>query len=90
MTFLDLLPGILIVVTGACFICLLRALRGPTAPDRVVAIDAITALSCAIMVILGVLYRESFYLDVALVYAFLSFLGTIAVAKYLEGRGLET
>jgi multicomponent Na+:H+ antiporter subunit F len=63
---------------------------GPTAPDRVVAIDALTAITAAILVLLGVFYRESFFLDVALVYAFLSFLGTVAISKYLEGRGLES
>jgi multicomponent Na+:H+ antiporter subunit F len=39
-----------------------------------------------VLVILGVLYEASFFLDVALVYAMLAFLGTLAIAKYLEGR----
>ncbi len=79
-----------IIVLGAILICAIRAILGPTAPDRVVAIDGITALMIAFLVILGVYYRASIYLDVALVYAFLAFLGTLAIAKYLEGRGLET
>jgi len=85
-----ILPGIIIVLAGACLFCLVRAVLGPTAPDRVVAIDALTAIISAALVLLGVFYRESFFLDVALVYAFLSFLGTVAISKYLEGRGLES
>lgn len=85
-----ILPGIIIVLAGACLFCIVRAVLGPTAPDRVVAIDALTAIIAAILVLLGVFYRASFYLDVALVYAFLSFLGTVAISKYLEGRGLES
>ena len=81
-----ILIGILIVLIGACMFCSLRAVLGPTAPDRVVAIDALTSLMVAVLVILGVLYEASFYLDVALVYAILAFLGTLAIAKYLEGR----
>ncbi|KUO40994.1 MAG: cation:proton antiporter [Hadesarchaea archaeon DG-33-1] len=85
-----IIPGIVIVLAGACLFCLLRAALGPTAPDRVIAIDALTSIIVACLVLLGVFYRTSFYLDVALVYAFLAFLGTIAISKYLEGRGLES
>ena len=85
-----ILLGVLIVVFGACLFCALRAALGPTAPDRVVAIDALIALMIGALVILGSYYRATIYLDVALVYAFLAFLGTLAIAKYLEGRGIET
>jgi multicomponent Na+:H+ antiporter subunit F len=81
--------GIVIILAGACLFCLLRATLGPTAPDRVVAIDALTSLVVAGLVLLGVWYRAPIFLDVALVYAFLAFLGTLAVSKYLEGRGLQ-
>ncbi len=85
-----ILLGMVIVIFGACLFCALRAALGPTAPDRVIAIDALVALMVGALVLLGVYYRASIYLDVALVYAFLAFLGTLAIAKYLEGRGIET
>jgi multicomponent Na+:H+ antiporter subunit F len=85
-----ILIGALIAVFGACIICAVRAVLGPTAPDRVVAIDAIVALMTASLVLLGIYYNASIYLDVALVYAFLSFLGTLAIAKYLEGKDVGT
>jgi len=81
-----ILVGILILLIGASLLCSVRGVLGPTAPDRVVAFDAITSLMVAVLVILGVVYEAGFYLDVALVYAMLAFLGTLAIAKYLEGR----
>lgn len=81
---------VLIIIFIACIICALRAALGPTAPDRVVAIDALVALMVGALVLLGIYYRAPIYLDVALVYAFIAFLGTLAIAKYLEGRGIET
>lgn len=82
--------GLLIVLFGACLLCAIRAGLGPTAPDRVVAIDALVSLMVASLVLLGIFYRAPIYLDVALVYAFLAFLGTLAISKYLEGRGVES
>lgn len=72
----------IIVISGA--LCATRALLGPTAPDRIVAIDALVAISVAGMVILGFYYRAQMYLDIAIVYAMLAFIGTLAVAKYIE------
>ena len=81
---------LLSVLFAACILCAVRALLGPTAPDRVVAIDTLSALMVASLVLLGIFYETPIYLDVALVYAFLLFLGTLAISKYLEGRGIET
>lgn len=81
--------AIVIILIGASLLCLIRAGYGPTAPDRIISIDALTSLSTAALVLLGIFYRESIFLDVALVYAFLAFLGTLAISKYLEGKGLE-
>jgi len=90
MIFADLLPWILGVLGVASILCVIRAVLGPTAPDRMVAIDTLTVIVVLILTLLGVYYRASIYLDIALIYAFLNFLGTVALAKYLEGRGLET
>ncbi len=62
-----------------------RAVIGPTVPDRVVALDTINTLTVAIMIILSVAYREIIFVDVAIVYALLSFVATLYIAKYLEG-----
>ncbi|MBN1595177.1 cation:proton antiporter [candidate division FCPU426 bacterium] len=62
----------------------LRLMIGPTAPDRVVALDAINTLVVAILIILGALYRQPVFVDVAIVYALLSFVGTLYIARFLK------
>lgn len=71
----------------AVLLCVIRALQGPTAPDRLVAVDGMITITTALMVLLGLYLGRRIYVDVALVYAVLAFVGVIAVARYLE-RGL--
>lgn len=78
-----------VVLLLPVLICSVRAYLGPSAPDRVVAIDALTSVVVGILSLLAVHYRSSILLDVALVYALLAFVGTLAVSKYLESRRLE-
>ncbi|HEX17024.1 MAG: cation:proton antiporter [Thermoplasmata archaeon] len=63
----------------------LRVILGPTVPDRVVGLDTINTLVIVSMILFGSAYRESIYIDTAIVYALLSFVTTIIIAKYLEG-----
>jgi multicomponent Na+:H+ antiporter subunit F len=64
---------------------LLRMLKGPTASDRAVAVDTITTTVVALLVLLGLVFRRYIYLDVALVYSVLAFVGLVALARFLEG-----
>jgi len=75
------------VVTVAVILALIRAIRGPTSPDRVVAVDIMVTITVALMVLLALFFGRRIYLDVALIYAVLSFVGVIAIARYLD-RGL--
>ena len=75
------------IIGLAIVLCLVRMLRGPTAPDRAVAVDTACTITTALLVILGVLFDKYVYLDVSLVYAILTFVGIIAIARYLE-RGI--
>jgi len=75
------------VITVAVILALIRAVKGPTAPDRVVSVDIMVTITVALMVVLALFFRRRIYLDVALIYAVLSFVGVIAVARYLD-RGL--
>lgn len=65
---------------------MIRLSLGPTAADRMVAIDTLTNLLVVFMVCFGAFYKRGIYLDVALVTAILSFIGTITLARYLEGK----
>jgi len=74
----------LTVIAAAIILCLLRMLKGPTAPDRAVAVDTIATVTTALLVLLGSIFERYVYLDVALVYAVLTFIGSVAIARFLE------
>jgi len=73
----------------ACFLCLYRIAAGPTAPDRTVAIDILGTLIVGFTCIYAVIQKQEFYMNVAIAWALLSFIGTVALAKYLEGRNFD-
>lgn len=72
-----------------CFMCLYRLARGPTAPDRTVAIDILGIVIVGFCAFMAVLTGKDFYINIAITWALLSFIATIALAKYLEGRGFD-
>ena len=63
-----------------------RLVLGPTAPDRVIALDTVNTLVIASMIIFGVVFREIIFVDVAIVYGLLSFVSTLYIAKYIGGE----
>ena len=63
---------------------IIRLVIGPEIVDRVVAIDLLTIIAIAVIALLAHIAGRYIYLDVALVYGLLSFLGVLAVARYLE------
>lgn len=71
----------------ALLLALYRFFSGPSAADRVVAFDVLTIVSITLIALIAYAEGRGIYLDVALVYALLSFLGVIVVARYLE-KGL--
>ncbi len=71
----------------AVVISFVRLLAGPTSADRTVALDGMTIISISIIAAAALLLERFIYLDVALIYALISFLGVVAVARFLE-RGL--
>lgn len=80
-----LLPVLLGIIGAAILLCLLRMVGGPTTVDRAVAVDTTATVTTALLVLLGFAFGRYVYLDVALVYALLTFIGSVAVARYLEG-----
>jgi multicomponent Na+:H+ antiporter subunit F len=78
-----------LVVFLALLLCsimaMIRIIRGPTAPDRLVGLDTINTIVIVLMVVFGAAFNEVIYIDVAIVYALLSFISTLFIAKYLEG-----
>ncbi|MEW5783884.1 MAG: cation:proton antiporter [Bacillota bacterium] len=78
-----------VCVAVLLFLSLYRAAAGPTAPDRVVAINVIGTKTLLIITLIARFYSHDYYLDIAMVYALMSFITTIGVAKYLEKGALE-
>ncbi len=66
-------------------IAAIRFVLGPSGPDRAVALDTLTIISTTLIVLIALFAGRVIYIDIAMVYALLSFLGVIAIARYLEG-----
>ncbi len=77
----------LIFFTITVVICLYRVIKGPTLPDRVVALDMIGVNMLSMIAIISLLQNTTAYLEVILILGILSFIGTIAFSKYIE-RGV--
>ena len=76
----------LLVLMLSSFLCLYRIAKGPTAPDRTVAIDILGTLLVGFCCVFALLYDRDWFMNIAIVWALMSFIGTIALAKYLQGR----
>jgi len=77
---------IIYLLVTAGILCLYRILRGPTAPDRVVALDALVPIIATIMVLFALYQGDGLLLDISIVYAILGFIGTLVISKYLLGE----
>ena len=70
-------------------LCLVRIALGPTAADRIMAIDIFGIVIVSFCAFLTFQTGRNWYLDIAISWSLLNFIGTITLAKYLEGRGLD-
>ena len=68
-----------------CFIAIWRLIKGPTAPDRVVAGDCVDVMTDMALVLVALYSGRGIYLDIAIVTAILGFLSPVLFGKYLEG-----
>jgi len=76
---------VLIALLISIAMAIIRVIKGPTVPDRIVGLDTINTIVIVGMVVFGTAFNEIIYIDVAIVYALLSFISTLFIAKYLEG-----
>ncbi|HEB96274.1 MAG TPA: cation:proton antiporter [Sedimenticola thiotaurini] len=75
----------LLLLGSALLLGLLRLLLGPTAPDRIVTADTLSVIVTAGLAVVALLLLNPVYLDVALIYGLLSFVGVVALARAIEG-----
>jgi multisubunit Na+/H+ antiporter MnhF subunit len=81
---MSLLDLALVIMTLSLLPCLYRIVVGPTIADRVVGLDALTLVIVVILGAYSYVQESPFFLDAALVMAIIGFIGTIAIARYLE------
>jgi len=72
------------LVTVAALLNVYRVIKGPDAPDRVLALDTLYINAIALIVLLGITLQTRMYLESALLIAVMGFVGTVAMAKYLK------
>jgi multicomponent Na+:H+ antiporter subunit F len=75
----------LVISMLGILIATIRLFRGPTAPDRAIALDTMTLISISTIVLVALFAGRVIYLDAAMVYAVLSFIGVVAMARHFEG-----
>ena len=81
-----ILVGSAIVFTVLMLATLIRAILGPRFTDRVVAVNMINTMVLAVIVLLALALEEDFLVDIALVYALLSFLAVVVLSKLVISR----
>jgi multicomponent Na+:H+ antiporter subunit F len=74
----------LVFLAFLSFFSLYRAYSGPSAADRVVAINVLTTKIAMLIVLLSMITEQEIFVDVALIYAMMGFIATICVSKYIE------
>jgi len=81
------LPWVIGAFVVALVLAFGRLLRGPTAPDRILALDTMYVNAMALLVLVGIEFDSALYFEAALIIAMLGFVGTVALAKYVvSGR----
>ncbi len=78
-----------IIIVIAAFLVLYRAIKGPLFYDRVLAVNIIGTKTVVLLGLIGFIYERPHFLDIALVYALINFIATIAILKCKETGGLD-
>ncbi len=78
-----------LLILVAAGMVLLRALRGPTLFDRILGVNMIGTKAVIVLCLLGFMEGRGGFLDIAMLYALINFIGTIAILKYVEMRRLS-
>jgi multicomponent Na+:H+ antiporter subunit F len=86
MTFIYVIAGVLAV---SCFMILYRIGHGPSPSDRAVAIDILGTVVVGFVCLSAVTTGQDFYINLAIAWSLVSFIGTLALAKHLEGRRFD-
>ena len=84
-----ILKAMMVTLTFFAVVTIIRCILGPTGSDRLVALNVLSAVSLALLVLWGISTQRILYLDVALVYDIFGFLGFLAITRFLKHRKEE-
>ena len=84
----------IVILALLTILCLIRAVKGPTIADRLVAVNMMGTIVMVIIAILALLVKEDYLVDICLIYAMISFLAVVVLTKvytgvYIEHRELQ-
>ena len=77
------------LLTFAFALTIVRIMRGPTLPDRVLGLDMLVSIGIAYIAVVAIKTSFSLYLDVAIALGLVGFLATVAFARYVQERGIR-
>jgi multicomponent Na+:H+ antiporter subunit F len=72
------------ILTISVILVMIRLIKGPQVVDRVIALDLIITIGIALITVYSIRYSEPVLLDIAMIFALIAFLGTIAFSFYLD------
>ena len=84
-----ILTVVLIILAILVFACLIRAIIGPSVADRLMAVNMMGTMVIVIIGILALLLKEGYLMDVAIIYAMISFLAVVVFAKIYIGTFIQ-
>ncbi len=79
------LPAAFAMIAGAMALSLWRLVRGPSAPDRILALDTLAVNTIGLVLLVGITLSSAVYFEAALFIAMLGFVSTAALCKFLLG-----
>ncbi|HEV7308258.1 cation:proton antiporter [Ensifer sp.] len=78
----------LVVLSLALLVTVWRIIRGPTLPDRVLALDMLVAIAIGLIAVVAIRTGFNLYIDIAIALGLVGFLATVAFARFILARGL--
>ena len=77
----------MVAVAVSILVASLRVMRGPSLPDRVVALDLVGLLAVSVISVMAIATKQPVLLDAAIALALIAFLSTVAFARFIEWQG---
>lgn len=79
----------LLLMCAAFFLTAFRVVRGPTLPDRIVALDMLVAIAIGFIAVVAIRTGFNLYIDIAIALGLVGFLATVAFARFVMRQGME-